>query len=533
MWGRGELDQVTPITAAPSLANSADKPLPVGEQRLRLLFRRFFHRGGEEVRKAVSTWVARRLGGRWEIGTICSGTEGPVLVWRAFQEALAELDIPLELQARFSTEIDDAKRKFLRKVLPDLQALYRDAAELRFPRATNVVRLVAEDAFVAAVNHMTAGFPCTDISGLNSHHTSTQARTTLMSAEEAGDRTGDVFHHIVEYLRAHGENIVFVILENVEQILKPEVDKITGAQVAPSNADALCHILSRACDMLVQPFLLDPRMFGALQSRSRVYFLGIPRRELPTDAPDRIVREEMQRLLNLIAGSQLTPLKEHLISKSDPFLRARLDAAVHNAMVALGDPCSAVLATGWGAGTSQVSAFAQGYVPRVGKPEGKRARKERATTPDWPAFHQQLYKKKGLDWTASRLPDLTTLHCYPGLAELRVREFDMLGYHSIGLAPTDEPVCLDVSQSMDKSFPTKGYVAALTPKGRKYVSSEMRLLLGRECLSIQGLHYGDDVDLGQFKDSLLLDLAGNAYDCHCYAAVSFVAFACLALLSER
>ena len=68
-----------------------------------------------------------------------------------------------------------------------------------------------------------------------------------------------------------------------------------------------------------------------------------------------------------------------------------------------------------------------------------------------------------------------------------------------------------------------------------YVSSRCRIASGRESLALQSIHYGRDRQewLGEFNDTLLRDLAGNAWEFSCACAMVLAQEVVLGLLAAR
>ena len=86
---------------------------------------------------------------------------------------------------------------------------------------------------------------------------------------------------------------------------------------------------------------------------------------------------------------------------------------------------------------------------------------------------------------------------------------DMLQVLGVCL-PELTPRVANVSQSLSFASLDQGRVGTFTPHGEFLLTHRVRLMLGREGLRVQGLFLPDKV-LDQFPDSLLHDLAGNAF----------------------
>ena len=65
-----------------------------------------------------------------EGGTICSGTEAPMLVLRAVQKVLGAKQIVVRVEHKFSCEKVEEKRRFAQAMVPGFKFHFKDAEEL-------------------------------------------------------------------------------------------------------------------------------------------------------------------------------------------------------------------------------------------------------------------------------------------------------------------------------------------------------------------------------------------------------------------
>ena len=116
------------------------------------------------------------------------------------------------------------------------------------------------------------------------------------------------------------------------------------------------------------------------------------------------------------------------------------------------------------------------------------------------------------------MPSAEVQELYPGLKALCVRDFDLLRF-KLGMNFPDRPRrVVNVSQSITMS--SDGHT--ITPGMRHYISDRCRFVLGVEAFCQQGLHFGAQMaELSQVSNSLLLDLAGNAFPTWLVAAVFY------------
>ena len=67
-----------------------------------------------------------------DLGTMCSGTEAPVLVIKSLQKALLKKGVILKFVHRFSCEWVKGKREFAKVMIPGFHHQFGDAKELAF-----------------------------------------------------------------------------------------------------------------------------------------------------------------------------------------------------------------------------------------------------------------------------------------------------------------------------------------------------------------------------------------------------------------
>ena len=147
------------------------------------------------------------------IGTICSGSESPVLTMHSLISAMNQMfQMNASMRHRFGCEINRHKQAFILEMMPDIEALFSDAAALRFARAT--CARSGKACPVPRCRVLIAGFPCKDVSALNPHSKEDEHRRII---ESGGKTTGSCLWSVLHYLdqeASHGEDVTqLVILE--------------------------------------------------------------------------------------------------------------------------------------------------------------------------------------------------------------------------------------------------------------------------------------------------------------------------------
>eukprot|EP00959_Pyramimonas_sp_CCMP1952_P089192 1865985-Pyramimonas_sp.AAC.1 len=98
------------------------------------------------------------------MGSMCSGTDSPILVQRAYDKVLEDrMGLRRPTTHAFSAEIDPGKRAFLKDMYGygPCQSLFEDVIKLECEqKALNA--LSGQPVDIPHVTDLTAGFPCTD-----------------------------------------------------------------------------------------------------------------------------------------------------------------------------------------------------------------------------------------------------------------------------------------------------------------------------------------------------------------------------------
>ena len=123
--------------------------------------------------------------GPTSIGTMCSGTDAPVISSRALAEAVnSHFSLGWNFVHEFSSEKKQSKQQFIQKLCP-VSKLYRDCCELRLDRAFDVK---AGEIAIPKVALLFAGIPCQDVS-----RQAVESAVRRADVIGGGLRTGTVF----------------------------------------------------------------------------------------------------------------------------------------------------------------------------------------------------------------------------------------------------------------------------------------------------------------------------------------------------
>ncbi|CAJ2509459.1 Uu.00g144850.m01.CDS01 [Anthostomella pinea] len=144
-----------------------------------------------------------------EVGTMCSGTESPLLAFDLLSKALVENgQRPLRVHQKFAAEIEVFKQAFIeRNQSPEI--IFRDVREFIPEEATTATTAYgAEELIPSGLDVLIAGFVCKDLSRLN---------TNPKGLQDNGE-SGDTWLAIYSYAKRFRPTIV--LLENVKSVKK-------------------------------------------------------------------------------------------------------------------------------------------------------------------------------------------------------------------------------------------------------------------------------------------------------------------------
>lgn len=426
-----------------------------------------------------TTGRVKSLGRQWlvskplTIGTMCSGSDSPILVARsicsAFNREMPNDQQCAEAQHLFSVEMNQKKQHFIRQMFPELPRLYENTASMADPLVFDLITQTFTQP--PAVRFLIAGFPCTDVSRLNN-----LAQLNRGTVKQQDKRTGTCFRGIVNYCKLHSDTLEILILENVLGLAT------LGIGRDETDLQTCLNVLEHELNFSVVVWRLDPRIFGWPQSRPRLWFLAVNNK---LGLPSALLKSSMKGWMDRFAsGWDLADLDETLLHPLHPYILMLHSSYAHARAVA--------------------------------QPTPKRAKSFK-----WLEKHAMH-----ADWWRYSL-SATTLSEHVGLQALTERELDVLVLSGFEVPQPFKlgrrPNLLDVSQSEGRcDSRSDGVSPCIVPRCKIVHSSQARVLSGVDCMHLQGICYGEgQYDLfTQLNDDVLLkDLAGNAFNCHCCTAV--------------
>ena len=195
-----------------------------------------------------------------KVGTLCSGSDFPVMVLRRFNELLLDAyGKDIKLSHEFSCENVDWKIDFIRSNLSP-KRLFNSLFEMKNRTAHDVITGCMQR--VAFVDILLSGFECDDIASVNNK----RKRNAMCCATGEG-RTGGTLHGVLDFVIAHRPMIV--ILENVLNLAK-KFDPKEQAAVIRSNLDYISRRLQQM-GYVVAFHELHSSSHGVPHEKARIY----------------------------------------------------------------------------------------------------------------------------------------------------------------------------------------------------------------------------------------------------------------------
>jgi site-specific DNA-cytosine methylase len=420
------------------------------------------------------------------MGTMCSGSEAPVLVMRAWAAAMEKhTQKQHRIVQGFSVEINKKKQTFIAEMFgQEVGALYADVNDVATKAFVPDLLRGGSPTKVAEVARLFAGFPCQDVSHYNQNRK--QHKQVVMIGEA---RTGKVFQSLVKYAVRAGPQAL--LLENVMGLMTVYKDSTF------SNLD-YCVAALEQIGMFVFVAKLNPAMFGVPVTRDRLYILCFPLEALEKAGINKPQAARiLQHLLDPLVTVEARDFDEYLLPESHPAIATlRSEAAL--------------------------------------MPEPRASKRLKLNTGKWAEAQAQLMEERGLEWWVSPVPHSSVFVEFPLLKNITYRQFDILRLHGFQF-PDERGRQIDLGQSGQRAkVHEKTRSSIVTPGCSIYLGSRCRFAHGIECMHMQSIHYGSNHQhLAKYLEPLLRDLAGNAWECTCAASMVIVQEAFLAICHQR
>ncbi|KAM0749618.1 hypothetical protein T439DRAFT_289966 [Meredithblackwellia eburnea MCA 4105] len=405
-----------------------------------------------DVSKALKKLEGRKL----RVGTMCSGTESPLLALGIFCKVLPGVhpELSLDVEHVFSCEIEPFKQAYIeRNFAPPL--LFRDVTELGDDEAHTAYGGMRK--VPGGLDLLVAGTSCVDYSPLN------VAGKTITG----GGESGRTFFGMLDYVKRHRPKAV--ILENVSS---------APWEGVAERFDTI--------DYEARFIRLDTKCFYIPHTRTRGYLIAIDKNAGMKTSPNPAVA--WGELVYKLERPASVSLESFLLNNDDPRVaraRAQLSAAKLNADGAKRAP------TDWNKCESR---------HERARDEEKLGKKRYLT--GWVDGGGKSQPREGiwsswLDGQTERVQDLMDIS---GLREAK--------------SDTDiqfKSILWNLSQNVDRSTSSAiyGITPCLTPNMIPFLTIRGGPVTGQEALSLQGIPI-DLLLLTRETEDQLADLAGNA-----------------------
>ncbi|KIM21844.1 hypothetical protein M408DRAFT_29225 [Serendipita vermifera MAFF 305830] len=395
------------------------------------------------------------------VGTMCSGTESPLLALQLISEAM-EVDQVMEgrkldIEHIFSCEIEPFKQAYIeRNFQPPI--LFRDVTELGGEEATT-----AYGALVPVpgnIDILIAGTSCVDYSTLNSHQ----------KAITDGGESGNTFFGMLSYVINHRPPVV--VLENV----------------CSAPWDHVCDEFE-AIGYKARQVRLDTKGFYIPHTRMRGYLIAIEAKRWKPSGVN----------VNDIVDAWVTGMKTYMQRPAsctlDAFLLPSDDPRIHEGRQRL------AMETKMSAGRRRKEVDWARCEQRHTRCRAEEAIGNKRPLTKWDegggfTFLDHIWE----DWCADSVPRVKDLM---DISHLRAAK--------VGVDSSYKTTVWNLSQNVDRQIGSGrlGIAPCLTPTMIAYITNRGGPLVGLEALGLQGLPV-DRLLLTRETQDQLADLAGNA-----------------------
>ena len=406
--------------------------------------------------KGLSDALTHLNGRKLRIGTMCSGTDCPIIAARLIAKHWKTIsNKPFEYDHVFSAEIAPVAQAFLARNFPSLPLIFRDVREIA--QSTDgtppTTAYGAPTEVPGQLDLLIAGFACVDFSKLNRNP---------REPGEVGEST-DTGRAILTYAAIFRPAIV--ILENV---IGAPWDKTVN----------FIHSETRYSAKYVR---VDTKDYYIPQTRNRVYLIMVDQdRAGSVEAADKIA-EEWVNLVREMERPASSPFEAFLLDRDDP--------RVHKGQTEL-QPTTQSKETSWTLSRGRHQKVRALQLLGARRPLTNWIEGGRCTFPDFGSmtwFRAQV----------SRVLDTVEVNFLRSLH----RGFDLLFKIRY----------LNLSQNVDRETDSGafGLIGCLTPKGIHLHSTRCCILVGSEYLAAQGIPIFEIITTRETQQELL-ELAGNA-----------------------
>ncbi|KAM0528249.1 hypothetical protein ACHAP6_002081 [Verticillium nonalfalfae] len=463
---------------------------------LALVFKRALELGLDDVSKDG--------GVRFTVGTMCSGTDAPILALRELQDAALAMGYNhlFDFDHQFSVEIEAYKQAFIERNSKPSGEIYRDVVQVSDPSRKDATTAHGSLAPIpAAPDLLVAGSSCVDFSKLNNKRDILAKHSVLsrLYEEAKNTRNGldfgtvtpqsqshdvrmalqdvrDSFHMEGESVKTFGSILQFIYDQ------RPKLIILENVSHAPWRA--FTHFWLPLVGYVALSMKVDSKNFLVPQTRTRGYLVAVDQWHYGTEMSTRIARlwSSMMESSNWFPN-QYPEVHKFLLSSMDQrILEAR---AIEERKIA--------------------ENMARDVEARMCAYDHAKVRRQQGLGPDQP-FTQR-------DGRGNLLPRDTSWQAYIRGTSSRVQDLlDITWLSERKKAGRDlnyKAKYLDLGVGVERLKTQIGIVGCVLPDGDLFATDQGRPILGIEALSLQGLPI-DRIRTSVETQADLHDMAGNA-----------------------
>ncbi|KAH0420484.1 hypothetical protein CcaCcLH18_13996 [Colletotrichum camelliae] len=442
--------------------------------------------------------VLEKRGVAFTIGTMCSGTDAPIMALQEFTDGLTALGLggTLRYEHVFSVEIEPFKQAFIDRNARPTGHIYRNVLDVGRPDAQYAMTASGSmEKIPPPVDVLFFGSSCVEFSSLNPKKQQNEDKSKMRNmgkyAMEKGAQKDvaieedhdflQLFSDLLDNLTREAESAkTFISVLSWINKQRPKVVLMENVQYAPWRE--FVDFWFPRIGYHASHVLVDSKNFLVPQTRNRGYLIAVDARLYGKKG--KIIVDEWVKMMKKANWFQRFPkLDGFLLPPSDPnVLQGRfiLERGLNGKAENVGD-ASMCKMEHVAARRSEGLGNSNPYT-RLDNRGNSLPRED-----SW-----KVYISRKLTFRMKELIDISLLRS-----------------EKMGLDYGNKFIIIDLGQNVDRQHKSLGSVPCLIPSAELFLSRLGRCLLGTEFLILQGIPI-DRVKISDETDKQLKDLGGNA-----------------------
>ena len=442
------------------------------QQRLSVIHGQMGHRQAMRLVSNLEVLATMSKERPLDIGTACSGSDMPVMVWRRLMSyAQDHFDVTIHWRHRFSCEINPSVQEWIIKECRP-QLLFDDICKLSDPMCHDVIS--KSQVPVPDVDIFIFGSECDNLSSANS---STRDFGCIKAGEGKSGTTAAGGFDFVEKCRP-----LLVVVENVANL-------DAGGRFADTDKTTMIKNFN-SMGYYVDAHIYDAKDSGVPQSRRRFYLIAMLHSLAGVDqlAEDWVKPDYMDLLADLRfrtrGGRHKWDLEDFMPPRTHPFVQAWIGRPQENPQ---------------------------------GKSKGKENSESKAKAKESFKFetdHLQAYSQRGMKWPPTEA-DYREACLWESIKRMPRRSQECVYYCAIADAegdPHQKEYCRDFNLSLpwQVSARCKEAMPCLISSSKMFFMVDRREICPAEAMALQGWPFALFSSEWASKGSILFPMAGNA-----------------------